>query len=130
MRIFVRYNRLKIKTYIHIKNTLLIMKNFSNYMLAAFALVLGFAMSACKPTPDVPTPGKKEAKVEVAVTETSASGATIVVTTQNVKEFAYVQRDSEIPASAILQGDEFKTKIANTRGDYQHNYHNRWLQCW
>ena len=90
------------------------MKNFSNYMLAAFALVLGFAMSACTPTPDEPTPGKKEAKVEVAVTETSASGATIVVTTQNVKEFAYVQRDSEIPASAILQGDEFQTKIATT----------------
>ena len=91
---------MKIKTYIHIKNTLLIMKNFSNYMLAAIALVLGFAMSAC--TPDEPTPGKKETKMEVAVTETSASGATIVVTTQNVKEFAYVQRDSEIPASAIL----------------------------
>ena len=42
------------------------MKNFSNYMLAAFALVLGFAMSAC--TPDEPTPGKKDAKVEVAGT--------------------------------------------------------------
>ena len=112
--IFACYNLLKIKTYIHIKTTLFTMKNFLNYLLATFALVLPMAFVACTDTPDEPTPGKKEAKVEVAVTETSASGATIVVTTQNVKEFAYVQRDSEIPASAILQGDEFKTKIANT----------------
>ena len=88
------------------------MKNIKHFLFAMIALVAGFAISSC--TPD-PTPGGKvETKVEVAVAEVMANGATISVTTQNVKEFAYVQRDTEIPATAILQGDEFKTKIENT----------------
>ena len=88
------------------------MKNIKHFLFAMIALVAGFAIGSC--TPD-PTPGGKvETKVEVAVAEVMANGATISVTTQNVKEFAYVQRDTEIPATAILQGDEFKTKIENT----------------
>ena len=88
------------------------MKNIKHLLFAVVALVAGFAISSC--TPD-PTPGGKvETKVEVAVAEVMANGATISVTTQNVKEFAYVQRDTEIPATAILQGDDLKTKIENT----------------
>ena len=88
------------------------MKNFSNYLLATLALVLGLAVSACKPEPEPIQ--KAETKVEVAVDQIMANGATINVTTQNVKEFAYVKRDTELAATAILQGDEFKTKIENT----------------
>ena len=88
------------------------MKNFLHYLFATIALVAGFAISACTPEPEPIQ--KAETKVEVAVAEVMANGATINVTTQNVKEFAYVQRDTEIPASAILQSDEFKTTIANT----------------
>ena len=88
------------------------MKNFSNYLLATLALVLGLAVSACTPEPEPIQ--KAETKVEVAVDQIMANGATINVTTQNVKEFAYVKRDTELAATAILQGDEFKTKIENT----------------
>ena len=86
------------------------MKNFSHYMLAAFALVLGFAISACTPEPEPIQ--KAETKVEVAVAEVMSNGATINVTTQNVKEFAYMQRDTELDATAILTADT-KKSIAN-----------------
>ena len=92
------------------------MKNFSNYLLATLALVLGLAVSACTPTPEPgPEPGHEvETKIEVAVDQIMANGAIINVTTQNVKEFAYIQRDTELPATAILQSDEFKTRIEDT----------------
>ena len=92
------------------------MKKLSHYLLATIALVAAFAVSACTEDPaPAPTPGSKvDTKVEVAVAEVMANGATITVTTQNVKEFAYIQRDTELQATAILQSDEFKTKIAET----------------
>ncbi len=90
------------------------MKKLSHYLLATIAFVAAFAVSACTEDP-TPTPGGKvETKVEVAVAETMANGAAITVTTQNVKEFAYVKRDTEIPATAILQSDELKTVIKET----------------
>ena len=76
------------------------MKNFSNYLLATLALVLGLAVSACTPEPEPIE--KAETKVEVAVDQIMANGATINVTTLNVKEMAYVQRDNALPATAIL----------------------------
>ena len=90
------------------------MKNFKYTLFALFAIIAGFAITSCTQDPVENKGDKVETKVEVAVAATAANGATIEITTQNVKEFAYVQRDTEIPATAILQSDEFKTKIANT----------------
>ena len=90
------------------------MKNFKYTLLALFAILAGFATTSCtKDTADKPV-DKVETTVNVEVTDVVANGATFVVTTQNVKEFAYVQRDTELPATAILQSDEFKTKIQDT----------------
>ena len=86
------------------------MKNFSHYLFATIALVAGFAISACTPEPEPIQ--KAETKVEVAVAEVMPNGATINVTTQNVKEFAYMQRDTELDATAILTADT-KKSIAN-----------------
>ena len=90
------------------------MKNIKHLLIAAIALIAGFAVSSCTKDPNTPQSGGQDTQIEVAVAEVTASGAIINVTTQNVKEFAYVQRDTELPATAILQGDELKTKIANT----------------
>ena len=90
------------------------MKNFKYTLFALFAIIAGFAITSCTQDPVENKGDKVVTKVEVAVAATAANGATIEITTQNVKEFAYVQRDTEIPATAILQSDEFKTKIANT----------------
>ena len=86
------------------------MKNFTNYLLATLALVLGLAVSACTPEPEPIE--KVETKVEVEVAQVMANGATVNITTQNVKEFAYLQRDTELPASAILTSKD-KKSIAN-----------------
>ena len=90
------------------------MKKLSHILFATIALVATFAVSSCTKDPAPTNGGKVETKVEVAVGETMPNGAIITVTTQNVKEFAYVQRDTELPATAILQSDEFKTKIEKT----------------
>ena len=86
------------------------MKNFLHYLFATIVLVVGFAISACTPEPEPIQ--KAETKVEVAVAEIMPNGATINVTTQNVKEFAYMQRDTELDATAILTADT-KKSIAN-----------------
>ena len=90
------------------------MKNIKHLLIAAIALMAGFAVSSCTKDPNTPQGGGQNTQIEVAVANVMANGATIEVTTQNVKEFAYVQRDTELPATAILQSDEFKTKIENT----------------
>ena len=90
------------------------MKKLSHILFATIAFVAAFAVSACTKDSTTPTGGTVETSVEIEVAEVMASGASINVTTQNVKEFAYVIRDTEIPASAILQSDEFKTKIENS----------------
>ena len=87
------------------------MKNFTNYLLATLALVLGLAVSACTPEPEPIE--KAETKVNVEVAEVMANGATINVTTLNVKEMAYVQRDNALPATAILASGT-KKSIENT----------------
>ena len=67
-------------------------------------------MSAC--TPDTPEPGAG-ASVAVMVGQPTAATVEITVKTQGIKEFAYVQRDSELGATAILAGGE-KVTIENT----------------
>ena len=75
------------------------MKNLFNYLVAFAAIIMGFAMSAC--TPDTPEPGAG-VSVAVVVGEPTAATVEITVKTQGIKEFAYVQRDSEVGATAIL----------------------------
>ena len=79
------------------------MKNFSHYLFAVVALVAGFAISAC--TPDEPTPGPDaKTSVEVTVGEPAPASVEITVTTQGIKEFAYIKRDEAVEATAILAG--------------------------
>lgn len=73
------------------------MKNFKYTLFALFAIIAGFAITSCTQDPLENKGDKVGTKVEVAVVATAANGATIEITTQNVKEFAYVQRESEIP---------------------------------
>ena len=85
------------------------MKNIKHYLFAMIAMVAGFAMSACQEPEPTPTPeAKSEAKVEV--TSVSSNGATIAVVTTGIKEFAYMQRDKEVEATAILAAGK-KTTI-------------------
>ena len=76
------------------------MKNFKYTLLALFAIVAGFAMSACNNDPGV----EQQSKVitEITISEATPNGAVLNVTTQNISEFAYVQRDTEIKTSAIF----------------------------
>ena len=79
------------------------MKNFSHYLFAVVALVAGFAISAC--TPDEPTPGPDaKTSVEVTVGEPAPASVEITITTQGIKEFAYIKRDEAVEATAILAG--------------------------
>ena len=87
------------------------MKNFNRFLIAAVALVAGFAMGAC--TPDNLDDEKgTETKAVVEVTELKPYGATITVVTSNIKEFAYLV-DKDVPTSAILQAGE-KTTFEDT----------------
>ena len=82
------------------------MKNFKYTLLAMFAIVASFAMSACNDDPIVDGTTPKGVVAEVTVTETTPNGAVLSVQTQEISEFAYIQRDTEIPTSAILQAGE------------------------
>lgn len=84
------------------------MKNIKHYLFAVVALVAGFAISACKETPEV-GPQKETVKVEVSVDSVNSNGAIIKVATQGIKEFAYMQRDTELEATAILAAGEKKS---------------------
>lgn len=85
------------------------MKNITKRLFALVALVAAVAISAC--TPDTPTNDdqKAVATVEVKVVNVTPNGADIEVTTQNIKEFAYVQRETAMEISAILQAGEKRT---------------------
>ena len=86
------------------------MKNIKHYLFAMIALVAGFAMSACtKPAPEPGPQGGVESKATVEVTAVSSNGATIAVVTEGIKEFAYIQRDKELEATAILAAGTVKS---------------------
>ena len=88
----------------HIKNQIInfFMKIFKHLFFALAALTIGFAFNAC--TPD--NMGGKNGKVSIDVTvaEVNASGAVINVATKGISDFAWLQNDSEIPATAIFGG--------------------------
>ena len=54
-------------------------------------------------------PQKETVKVEVTVDSVNSNGAIIKVATQGIKEFAYMQRDTELEATAILAAGEKKS---------------------
>ncbi|MBR2429827.1 MAG: hypothetical protein IKB15_07655 [Alistipes sp.] len=81
------------------------MKNFTNYFIATLAIVAGFAMSAC--TPDNIEDGKKgKTSVELTVGDITPNGATITVTTEGIKQYAYIKSDEPRDAAAIFVGGE------------------------
>ena len=81
------------------------MRNFKNYFIAAVALVAGFAISACTPD-DVDDKKGGNTTVEVTVGDITPNGATITVTTEGIKEYAYIQREDAIDAAAIFVAGE------------------------
>ena len=88
------------------------MKNFKQTLFAMVAIFMALAVGACTKDPGT-NPGKTgETKMEVNLGEPTSYGVTLTVVTNNVKEFAYVQRDTELAATAILQGG-VKTTIAD-----------------
>lgn len=93
---------------IHTNNQIFnFMKNITKRLFAVVAAVVAIAISAC--TPDTPDGGKVETSISLEVTKVTANGAVIDIKTQNVSEFAYIQRDSELPVAAILQGGQLKS---------------------
>jgi hypothetical protein len=76
------------------------MKHLSVFYFAVVALLAGVAITSCTKSE---TPEVKAANVDVAVLESTPNGANIVVTTSGISEFAYIQRDTELAATAILQ---------------------------
>ena len=81
------------------------MRNFKNYFIAAVALVAGFAISACTPD-DVDDKKGGNTTVEVTVGDITPNGATITVTTEGIKEYAYIQREDAVDAAAIFVAGE------------------------
>ena len=81
------------------------MKNLKHYLIAAVALVAGFAISAC--TPDNVNDGKGgTTSAEVTVGDLTPNGATITVVTEGIKEYAYIKSDEPRDAAAIFVGGE------------------------
>ena len=92
------------------------MKNFKYTLLAMAAIIASFAMSACNDDPITNEPDDEPQEgvvAEVTISEVTPNGAVLSVQTRQISEFAYIQRDTEIPASAILQAGE-KITIAET----------------
>ena len=85
------------------------MKNFKHLLFATFALVSCFVFGACQTEPNVDNPKNK---VSVTVENVTPFGATINVVTTGISEFAYLAEDSNLPAVAILMGNDV-TKIDN-----------------
>lgn len=84
------------------------MKNFNRFLVAAVALIAGFAMSACTPD-DINDKKGGKASVEVRVGDITPNGATITVVTNGIKEYAYIQREDAIDAAAIFVAGEMVT---------------------
>ena len=78
------------------------MKNFNRALCAIFAFVVAISMGACT-DPGVDGGTTKVTKTLSSCTPTPI-GAEVVFETSNVKEIAYMVRDTEIKAPAIFQG--------------------------
>ena len=78
------------------------MKNFNRALCAIFAFVVAISMGACT-DPGVDGGTTKVTKTLSSCTPTPI-GAEVVFETSNVKEIAYMVRDTEIQAQVIFQG--------------------------
>ena len=78
------------------------MKNFNRALCALFAFVVAISMGACT-DPGVDGGTTKVTKTLSSCTPTPI-GAEVVFETSNVKEIAYMVRDTEIQAQVIFQG--------------------------
>ena len=75
------------------------MKHLNRAICALFAFVVALTMGACNNDPGLED---SRPSYSVEVVKPTAMGAEVAVTVKNVKEFAYMQRDSEIAAVPIL----------------------------
>ena len=78
------------------------MKNLNRALCAIFTFVAALSMGACA-DPGVDEGNTKVTKEVVSTTPTPI-GAEVVFATQNVKEIAYMVRDTELQAQVIFQG--------------------------
>ena len=116
MTTFVRY-KYNVGTYYN--QIINFMKNFTKSMLVMCLAIVGFAMAAC--TPDSTNDGRNEVKTtyEVVAGQPSATMVDITVKTKGIKEFAYVQRDTEVPATAIMSaGKKIEIEDANVLSEH------------
>ena len=78
------------------------MKNFNRAFCAIFAFVMAISMGACT------DPGVDGGSIKVTTELTSTTptpiGADVVFATQNIKEIAYMVRDTKVDAPVIFQG--------------------------
>ncbi|MBO7190033.1 MAG: hypothetical protein J6V55_05555 [Alistipes sp.] len=86
------------------------MKNLNRTLCAMFAFVVALTMGACNTDPGLDE--NKKVTFEISAVNPTAMGAELSIALQNVKEFAYVQRDTELQAVAILSGGT-KVSIAD-----------------
>lgn len=98
----------------HIKNQIInFMKNFKHYLFAVATLVLGVCLASCGDDPINEKPGTGtgtgNVNVDVSVASVEPGGATIDIVSEGIREIAYIEIDSELPASAIFAGGEVKT---------------------
>lgn len=89
------------------------MRNFKSFLIVAMALIAGVAVSSCTKDPNGPKDDKTTTSVEVTVGDITPNGATITVKSEGIKEFAYIQREDAIDATAIFVGGE-KVAIETT----------------
>ena len=104
------------------------MKNFTKRLFVLCAVIASFAIGAC--TNDPATHGGNDAKVsfEFVVGEPSATMVDITVKVQGIKEFAYVQRDTEVQNSAIMHSG-VKTEIEDAYVLSEHKIHIQGLEA-
>ena len=77
------------------------MKNFNRALCAIFAFVLAISLGACT-DPNMDESGKTS--VQLKGTTPTPYGAEVVFSMNNIKEIAYMVRDTEILPAAILKG--------------------------
>ena len=86
------------------------MKNFNRALCAIFAFVMAISMGACT------DPGVDGGSIKVTTELTSTTptpiGADVVFATQNIKEIAYMVRDTETKPAVIFQGGK-KVAVKN-----------------
>lgn len=82
------------------------MKTLNRAICALFAFVVALTMGACNNDPGLED---SRPSYSVEVVKPTAMGAEVAVTVKNIKEFAYMQRDSEIAAVPILSAGTIVT---------------------